>query len=232
MTLQTNRFHSNIINKLSHILLYKTQKNHHSNSTFKRYNNIFNQKAFIFIITLFVLIFIPVTAFADYTFSRPRMTFSFGIDVFDFFVGDFGDAVNVGMSVHADATLQVGHFAGYIRFGSARAFTEKDFLPFDEGLQFVFISAAPRFYFPLMRRTLLYAFIQPQITVNFFESNTLVALTGNRLADGLVGGSVGLQFIAGIIAITGQVSCEYDWHLKTVLVTGGINIGITSTLGR
>lgn len=175
---------------------------------------------------------LPSVAHADHTFSRPRMIFSFGLDVFDFFVGDFGKAANVGMSLHADATLQVGYFAGHIRFGSAKALTEKDFLPYDEGFQFIFISAAPRFYFPLMRRTALYLFLQPQITVNFFESNTLVALTGNRLADGLVGGSVGVQFIAGILAITGQVSCEYDWHLGSVLVTGGINIGLTSILGR
>ena len=226
MILQKNNFFSYI-----NTFLYKNTAFHNS-TTHTCHQNKHKYKHITFFITLLILFFIPAAAFADYTFSRPRMTFSFGIDVFDFFIGDFGDAANVGMSIHADATLQVGHFAGYIRFGSARALTEKEFLPFDEGFQFVFISAAPRFYFPLMRRTLLYAFIQPQITVNFFESNTLVALTGNRLADGLVGGSVGLQFIAGIIAITGQVSCEYDWHLKTILVTGGINIGITSTLGR
>ena len=183
-------------------------------------------------ILLLLLLLIPSTALADYTFSRPRMIFSFGIDAFNFFGSDFGKATRVGMSLHAEATLQVGYFAGSIRFGSARALTEKDFIPFDEGVQFIFISAAPRFYIPLMRRTMLSLYLQPQITVNFFESNTLVALTGNRLADGLVGGSVGLQFITGIIAVSGQVSCEYDWYLKSVLITGGINIGLTSNLGR
>ena len=183
-------------------------------------------------ILLLLLLLIPSTALADYTFSRPRMIFSFGIDAFNFFGGDFGTSTRVGMSIHAETTLQVGYFAGNIRFGSARALTKKDFLPYDEGVQFIFISAAPRFYFPLMRRTLLSLYVQPQITVNFFESNTLVTITDNRLADGLVGGSIGIQFITGVIAINGQVSCEYDWYLKSVLVTGGINIGLTSTLGR
>ncbi len=173
----------------------------------------------------------PTTAEAEpQSFRRPRMTFSLGLEAFDYFMGDFGDAADVGLSVSGDVTIQVGYFAGNLRFGSARAFTHKDFLPYDEGFQNVFITAAPRFYFAPFRKLTLYFFIQPEISMRFLVSNTLVALTGNESITGSVGGAIGTQYIAGIIAITGQVACEYDWRLDSIIVTGGLSIGLSSTL--
>lgn len=163
-------------------------------------------------------------------FDRPRMMFSLGIDAFDYFVGNFGDAADVGLSLYGEVAIQVGYFGGSLRFGSSRAFTNKDFLPYDEGLQHIFITAAPRLYIPLYKRTYLYLILQPQASIRFLQSNTLVTITGNDSLTGAAGGSLGLQFITGIISITGLVALEYDFRLSSILLTGGLSIGLTSTI--
>jgi len=162
-------------------------------------------------------------------FMRPRMTFALGIDAFDYFKGDFGDAASVGMSLFGEVSLEIGYVGGALRFGTARAFTEKDYLPYDEGFQYIYITAAPRFYYAPLR-SYLYFFIQPEISMHILESNTLVLVTGNDAITGSAGGSLGVQYIMGILSVIGQVSCEYDWKLKSILVTGGISIGLSSTI--
>ncbi len=164
-------------------------------------------------------------------FRRARASFSLGIDCFDFFKGDFGNAADVGMSVFAETTMQImGYFGLNLRFGSSRAFTDKDFLPFDNGFQFVYLTFAPRAYVAPFRKANLYFYIQPEISLNVFMSNTLVALTGNENISGSAGGALGLQYIIGIVSISGQVYAEYHWMYGSVAVGGGIAVGISSAL--
>lgn len=173
----------------------------------------------------------PLQASAEpLNFRRPRMTFSFGLDAFDHFVGPFGQAAGVGLSAYAEAMLQVGYFAGGIRIGSGRGMTNKDFLPFDQGYQYVYLTATPRFYWAPFRRQLVYFFIQPEVSMHVMMSNTLVKVTGNDSLSWAVGGGLGMQYIIGILSLSGRVSCLYDTRYGSVMVTGGLAIGITSLI--
>ncbi|MBQ1926683.1 MAG: hypothetical protein II767_00665 [Proteobacteria bacterium] len=184
------------------------------------------------VVFFFVLALIPALASAEpLGFKRPRSTFSFGFDVFDAMLGDFGNASDVGMSVFADATIQFGgYFGAHVRFGSARAFTRKDFLPFDNGYQFIYMTVAPRFYFSPFRKLTLYFFAQPEVALQALVSNTLVKVTGNDDITGAAGGSLGLQFLLGIISVTAQVSCQYNWNLQTVFLGGSLSVGLSNTI--
>ncbi len=163
-------------------------------------------------------------------FRRPRATFALGIDAFNTFIGDFANYTDVGMRVFAEATMQAGGYFGLnLRFGSARGFTKKDFLPFDNGYQFVYITGGPRFYLAPFRKLNLYFYAQPEIAVNIFMSNTLVKVTGNDSVTGSAGGALGIQYIINVVSISGQISCQYDWVFKTLYLTGGIAVGLTST---
>lgn len=163
-------------------------------------------------------------------FHRPRSTFSLGLEAFDAKLGDFGRASDVGMGVFAESSLQLGYFGANIRFGSARAFTHKDFLPFDNGYQYIYIVASPRFYLAPFRKLNLYFYAQPEIALQILVSNTLVQLTGNNMTSGAAGGSLGIQFLTGIISVTGQVTCQYNWEFKSLFVGGSLSVGLTSTI--
>ena len=164
-------------------------------------------------------------------FSQPRATFALGLDVFDALTGDFGKAADVGMSVFAESSIQIGGYFGLnVRFGSARAFTKKDFLPFDAGYQYVYAVLSPRFYLAPFRKLNLYFYAQPDIALQVLVSNTLVNLTNNQELTGAAGGAIGIQFLAGVLSISGQVNCHYNWSLNTVILGGGIAIGVTSTI--
>ena len=164
-------------------------------------------------------------------FRRPRSTFALGIDVFDAMLGEFGRVSQVGMSVFAESTLQIGGYYGiHVRFGSARAFTDKDFLPFDEGYQFVYLIAAPRFHLAPFRKQMLQFYAQPEIALQVFVSNTLVKLTGNDSLTGAAGGSIGVQYILGILSIAAQGTCQYNWKLESIFVGGSISVGISNTI--
>ena len=164
-------------------------------------------------------------------FTLPRSTFSLGIEAFDAMLGEFGSASDVGMGVFAEATLQIkGYFGASVRFGSSRAFTKKEFLPFDNGYQFIYFAAAPRFNFAPFRKLNLYLFVQPEIELQVLISNTLVSLTGNENTSGAAGGSVGIQFIVGIISITGMVTCLYNWNFESLFVGGGLSVGLTNII--
>lgn len=164
-------------------------------------------------------------------FKRPRATFALGLDAFDALTGEFGKASEAGMSVFAESSLQLaGYFGVNIRFGSARAFTDKDFLPFDEGYQYIYAVLGPRFYLAPFRKLNLYFYAQPEIAMQVLVSNTLVSLTGNRQFTGAAGGSIGAQFLLGILSISGQVTCQYNWNLHTVILGGGLSIGVSSNL--
>lgn len=168
---------------------------------------------------------------APMNFKELRSTFALGLEVFDPMLGTFGDAADVGMGVFAETTLQFGgYFAAHIRFGSARAFTKKDFLPFDNGFQFIYFLTAPRFYVAPFRKLSLYFFIQPEIELQSLVSNTLVTITGNDNITGAAGGSIGIQFLAGIVSISGQVSCQYNWDYQAIFVGGSLSIGISSII--
>lgn len=187
--------------------------------------------ALAFSFCLLLALFVSSTAeAAPLNFKRPRATFAMGIDVFDSFWGDFGDAADMGLAVYADTTLQLGYFAGNLRLGLGRAFTKKSDLPFDNGYEYVYLTAAPRFYLAPFQKLYLYFYVQPEVSLHVLLSNTLVGITGNRSFTGAAGGSVGTQFILGVLSISGQVSCQYNWNLKAVIVSGGISIGITSTI--
>ena len=179
---------------------------------------------------LSVLCFPLRTSAQHIDFHRPRMTFAFGVDTFDFVGGEFGKATKYGLAAYAETAMQVGNFAGYLRFGAGRGLTIKDKLPFDAGFQFVFLTIAPRFYWSPFRRELLYFFIQPEISMHILGANTLVSMTGNEVLSGAAGGSFGVQYILGIISVTAQVSCQYDWRFKTTLISGGISVGLSSTI--
>ena len=60
-------------------------------------------------------------------------------------------------------------------------------------------------------------------------SNTLVKVTGNDSVTGSAGGALGIQYIINVVSISGQISCQYDWVFKTLYLTGGIAVGLTST---
>lgn len=184
------------------------------------------------VIFIFALTLVPALASAEpLGFKRPRSTFSLGFDVFDAMLGDFGNASDVGMSVFADATIQFGgYFGAHVRFGSARAFTDKDFLPFDNGYQFIYMTVAPRFFFSPFRKLTLYFFAQPEISLQVLVSNTLVKLTGNNNMTGAAGGSVGLQFLLGIISVTAQVSCQYNWNIQSIFLGGSFSVGLSNTI--
>ena len=140
-------------------------------------------------------------------FRRPRATFGIGLNVFDAITGDFGNASDLGMSLFAEATIQVGgYFGGTVRFGSARAFTHKDFLPFDQGYQYVYMIFSPRFNLAPFRKVNLNFYLQPDIAMQVLISNTLVSMTGNRQITGAAGGSLGAQYIIGMFSVSGQVN--------------------------
>ena len=191
-----------------------------------------------FIYTLFLLFsFIVPLLYASGSeaaplgFRRPRATFAFGLDAFNTFTGDFAKYTDVGMKAFVETSLQAGGYFGFnLRFGSARGFTHKDFLPFDNGYQFIFITASPRFYLAPFRKTHLYFYAQPDINVNIFMSNTLVKITGNDSVTWAAGGAVGAQYIIGVFSFSGQVSCQYDWELKTLFISGGLAVGFASTI--
>ena len=173
---------------------------------------------------------VGVAEAAPLGFRQPRATFALGLDAFDALSGTFGKASDVGMSVFAESSIQAGGYFGVnVRFGSARAFTKKDFLPFDEGYQYIYAILSPRFYLAPFRKLNLYFYAQPDIALQVLVSNTLVKLTNNRELTGAVGGAVGVQFLAGILSISGQINCHYNWNLDTVILGGGISIGVTST---
>lgn len=164
-------------------------------------------------------------------FRRVRATFALGLDCFDAIEGDFGKAADIGMAVYAETTLQLMGYLGLnLRIGSARAFTNKDFLPFDNGFQFIYLTFAPRAYVAPFRKMNLYFYIQPEISLNVFMSNTLVKITGNNGMSGGVGGAIGAQYIIGIVSISAQVFSEYHWKLESVMIGGGITVGISSPL--
>lgn len=185
------------------------------------------------ILLLFGILAIPTKVYAEppMGFTLPRSTFSLGIEAFDAKLGDFGAASDVGMAVFVEATLQLkGYFGASVRFGSARAFTQKDFLPFDNGYQYIYFAAAPRFYLAPFRKLNLYFFLQPEIALQVLISNTLVTLTGNETSSGAAGGSIGIQFLAGIISVTGMVTCQYNWKYESLFVGGGLSIGLSNTI--
>lgn len=164
-------------------------------------------------------------------FRRPRATFAIGLDVSDALTGDFGKASAIGMSLFAEATLQVGgYFGANVRFGSARAFTHKDFLPFDEGYQYIYFIFSPRFNLAPFRRVNLNFYLQPDIGMQVLVSNTLVTMTGNKQVTGMAGGALGFQYLYGLLSVSGQVDCRYNWDLSSVFVGGSVSIGISSTL--
>lgn len=164
-------------------------------------------------------------------FRRVRATFALGLDCFDVIEGDFGNAADIGMAVYAETTLQLMGYLGLnLRIGSARAFTNKDFLPFDNGVQFIYLTFAPRAYVAPFRKMNLYLYIQPEISLNVFMSNTLVKITGNNGMSGGVGGAIGAQYIIGIVSISAQVFSDYHWKLESVMIGGGITVGISSPL--
>lgn len=182
-------------------------------------------------LTLLCLLF-PLLANAEpLGFKRPRSTFALGIDVFDAMLGEFGDASDIGMSIFAETTLQFGGYYGiHFRFGSARAFTKKNFLPFDEGYQFVYFVAAPRFNLAPFRKRMLIFYLQPEIELQVLISNTLVKITGNQSTTGAAGGSLGVQYVLGILSISGQASCRYNWDLQSLFVGGSISIGLSNVI--
>ena len=118
----------------------------------------------------------------------------------------------------------------HIRLGSARAFTKKDFLPYDNGYQYVYFVAAPRFFLAPFRKLNLFFYLQPEIALNVLTSNTLVKYTGNRSATGAAGGSLGAQFIISLLSVSAQLTCQYNWNLHTVTLGGSLSFGITSTI--
>ena len=181
--------------------------------------------------TLLCLLF-PLLANAEpLGFRKPRTTFALGIEVFDAMLGDFGAASDVGMSIFAETTLQIGGYYGlHVRFGSARAFTNKDFLPFDEGYQFIYLVGAPRFNFAPLRKQMLIFYVQPEIELQVLVSNTLVKITGNDTTTGAAGGSIGIQYIIGVFSISGQASCRYNWNLDSLFVGGTISVGISNVI--
>ena len=188
----------------------------------------------IFLPFLLFLMLISAPAFAaPLSFKETRTTFALGIEVFDPMLSAFGDAADIGMSVFAETTIQFGgYYAAHIRFSSARAFTRKDFLPFDNGFQYISLLVAPRFYIAPFRKLTLYFFAQPEIALQSLVSNTLVTITGNENTTGAVGGSIGAQFIAGILSISGQVSCQYNWDYQSIFVGGSISVGISSMVNK
>ena len=170
---------------------------------------------------------------APLSFKETRATFALGIEVFDPMLGDFGNAADVGMSIFAETTMQFGgYFAAHVRFSSARAFTKKEFLPFDNGFQYISLLFAPRFYLAPFRKLTLYFFAQPEIALQSLVSNTLVMITGNDNITGAAGGSIGVQFIAGILSVSGQVSCQYNWDYQSIFVGGSISVGISSMINK
>ena len=190
---------------------------------------------FSLLVSAVILLFaalIPVTSEAEpLGFRRPRSTFALGLEAFDAMMGDFGAASDVGMGVFAETTIQLGgYFGAHLRFGSARAFTKKDFLPFDNGYQFIYIVAAPRFYLAPFRKLNLFFFLQPEIKLQVFVSNTLVKLTGNDNTSGAAGGSIGIQFLKSILSISGQVSCQYNWEFHSLFLGGSLSVGLSNTI--
>ena len=164
-------------------------------------------------------------------FRRPRSTFSLGIEAFDHLLGDFGKASDVGMSVFAETTIQFGgYFAANVRFGSARAFTNKDFLPFDNGYQYIYLTAGPRFYLAPFRKLNLFFYAQPEIALQILVSNTLVTITGNDSTTGAAGGSIGAQYLLGILSISGQVTCQYNWVFQALFIGGSISVGLSNVI--
>lgn len=164
-------------------------------------------------------------------FRRARATFSLGLDAFDAVTGDFGKVSEVGMAVFAESSIQLwGYFGINIRFGSARAFTDKNFLPYDNGYQYICFTLSPRFYLAPFRKLNLYFYAQPEISMDILTSNTLVKMTGNENLTGAAGGAIGAQLIVGMISISGQVYCEYNWNFESVIIGGGLAVGVTSTI--
>ncbi len=182
-------------------------------------------------LTLLCLLF-PMLANAEpLGFKRPRSTFALGIDVFDAMLGNFGNVSDVGMSVFVETTLQVGGYYGiHFRFGSARAFTKKNFLPFDDGYQFVYFVAAPRFNLAPFRKQMIVFYLQPEIELQILVSNTLVKITGNDSTTGAAGGSIGIQYVLGILSISGQASCRYNWDLQSLFVGGSLSVGLSNII--
>lgn len=193
---------------------------------------IMNKSVLSCLFLLLILAALPCDANAEpLGFRRPRTTFALGIDAFDTWLGDFGKAGSVGMSVYAESTIQLyGYFGVHVKIASSRAFTDKNFLPFDNGYQFLALSIAPRAYIAPFRKINLYFFIQPQLSLHILSSNTLIRITGNDPNSGAAGGAIGLQCILGILSISGQVYCDYDWNLKSVFFGGGVSIGISQPI--
>jgi len=170
------------------------------------------------------------TAYAEPpTFRRPRGMFLLGIDVFKPVLNDLGKHSLVGLSVFGEVAIQAGYFAFAARFGSARGFTKKEFLPFDQGYQIVYLTVGPRFYYSPFRRLMLSFYVQPEVSLQVYQSNTLVGITGNETLQGAAGGSIGASYILGILVVSAQVSTQYIWELKSLMVTGGISVGLSST---
>lgn len=181
---------------------------------------------------ILLILLLPVSADAEpLGFRKPRSTFALGVEVFDPMMGKFGDASQIGMSIFAESTLQIGGYYGiHIRFGSARAFTNKNFLPFDEGYQYIYLTAAPRFNLAPLRKQMLIFYLQPEIRMQIMVSNTLVKITGNDATTGAAGGALGIQYIIGILSVSGQATCHYNWNLKSLFVGGSLSIGLSNII--
>lgn len=164
-------------------------------------------------------------------FRRTRTTFALGLDVFDTVTGNFAKYSDLGMAAFAETNLQIyGFFGINLKIGSARAFTTKEFLPFDNGYQFIYFTLAPRFNYAPFRKLNFIFYLQPEIAMNILASNTLVAFTDNREITGAAGGAIGLQMIFGILSVALQFSTQYNWVLETAFLSGSIAIGVSSTI--
>lgn len=166
---------------------------------------------------------------APLLFTRPRGNFTLGFDIFDPVVGSFGDETRVGLAGFAQASLQMGYWGLTLRTGAGRGFTEKTHIPFDEGYQLFYLTFGPRVVIPPFRKLQLYFYLQPEITLDILHSNTLVQLTGNDPYFGAAGGSVGVHWIIGILVVEAQVSFQWMWALDSLMITGGISVGIGGT---
>ncbi len=73
-------------------------------------------------------------------------------------------------------------------------------------------------------------YLQPEIELQILVSNTLVKITGNDSTTGAAGGSIGIQYVLGILSISGQASCRYNWDLQSLFVGGSLSVGLSNII--
>lgn len=159
-------------------------------------------------------------------FRQTRGIFAANIETFDIMAGRYGDAASWGLGISVEAALQASYFGAAFRLGMGRGLTENKDIPYNSGYSMRYLSAGPRFAFPLLRRTMLAIILQPEISLRMPYSDTILLANDEAHYLGCVGGGIAIQFFLGSLMLTGSSDAHWSWETNSVFLYFRLGIGV------